>query len=281
MSLKSSSHESHKRAFITGAASGLGRELALRFARAGYRICVADIHEARANAVVDEIKALGQDAFFYHCDVSRDQDLLAAATTMKERWGGTDVLINNAGVAGGGPFDWLTLEDWHWMMNINFNGVLRGCHAFVPAMKEQGHGHIVNIASMAGLLNPPGMSNYNVAKAAVVSLSETLAPELHPFGIGVTCVCPSFFRTNLGESLRSPDLSTQQTLNKLVDNSTDLSAADIADRIFTAVVNNKFLLIPHEKAVTAWQRKCADLDDHLKAQHVLAENLKQRARRSD
>lgn len=281
MSLKSSSHESLKRAFITGAASGLGRELALRFARAGYRICVADIHEARANAVVDEIKALGQDAFFYHCDVSRDQDLLAAATTMKERWGGTDVLINNAGVAGGGPFDWLTLEDWHWMMNINFNGVLRGCHAFVPAMKEQGHGHIVNIASMAGLLNPPGMSNYNVAKAAVVSLSETLAPELHPFGIGVTCVCPSFFRTNLGESLRSPDLSTQQTLNKLVDNSTDLSAADIADRIFTAVVNNKFLLIPHEKAATAWQRKCADLDDHLKAQHVLAENLKQRARRSD
>ena len=281
MSLKSNSHESHNRAFITGAASGLGRELALRFARAGYRICVADIHEARANAVVDEIKALGQDAFFYHCDVSRDEDLQKAATTMKDRWGGIDVLINNAGVAGGGPFDWLTLDDWHWMMNINFNGVLRGCHAFVPVMKEQGHGHIVNIASMAGLLNPPGMSNYNVAKAAVVSLSETLAPELHPFGIGVTCVCPSFFRTNLGESLRSPDLSTQQTLNKLVDNSTDLSAADIADRIFTAVVSNQFLVIPHEKAVVAWQRKCADLDDHLQAQHVLAENLKQRARRSD
>ncbi|HVL01075.1 MAG TPA: SDR family oxidoreductase [Dongiaceae bacterium] len=281
MASNTSIADSPKRAFITGAASGLGRELALRFARAGYRVCVADIHEERALAVVAELKALGPDAFFYRCDVSQDANLQNAPAAMQERWGGTDLLINNAGVAGGGPFDWLSLDDWHWMMNINFNGVLRGCHAFVPAMKEQGHGHIVNIASMAGLLNPPGMSNYNVAKAAVVSLSETLAPELHPFGIGVTCVCPSFFRTNLGESLRSPDLSTQQTLNKLVDNSSDLTAADIADRIFIAAERNQFLVIPHEKAVAAWQRKCADLDDHLQAQHVLAENLKQRARRSD
>ncbi len=273
--------DSHNRAFITGAASGLGRELALRFARAGYRVCVADINEERAQGVLQELAAFGQDAFFYRCDVSQDADLHNAVAAMQQRWGGTDVLVNNAGVAGGGPFDWLSLDDWHWMMNINFTGVLRGCHAFVPAMKQQGHGHIINIASMAGLLNPPGMSNYNVAKAAVISLSETLAPELHPFGIGVTCVCPSFFRTNLGESLRSPDLSTQAMLNKLVDNSTDLSAADIADRIFVGMVNQQFLVIPHEKAMQAWQRKCANLDEHLHAQHALAESVKQRARRSE
>lgn len=273
--------DSHNRAFITGAASGLGRELALRFARAGYRVCAADINEERAQGVLQELAAFGQDAFFYRCDVSQDADLRNAVDAMQQRWGGTDVLVNNAGVAGGGPFDWLSLDDWHWMMNINFTGVLRGCHAFVPAMKQQGHGHIINIASMAGLLNPPGMSNYNVAKAAVISLSETLAPELHPFGIGVTCVCPSFFRTNLGESLRSPDLSTQAMLNKLVDNSTDLSAADIADRIFVGMVNQQFLVIPHEKAMQAWQRKCANLDEHLHAQHALAESVKQRARRSE
>ena len=270
-----------KRVFITGAASGLGRELALRFASAGHRVCVADIHEERGQAVVKELVALGQDAFFYHCDVSKDEDLGAAVEAMHTRWGGTDVLINNAGVAGGGPFDWLSLDDWHWMMNINFMGVLRGCHFFVPVMKEQGQGHIVNIASMAGLLNPPGMSNYNVAKAAVVSLSETLAPELHPHNIGVTCVCPSFFRTNLGESLRSPDQSTLGTLNKLMETSSDIGAADIADMIYQAMEANTFLVIPHEKAKFAWQQKCSDLDKHLDAQWALADQLVKRAKRID
>ena len=269
------------RVFITGAASGLGRELALRFARDGYRVCVADIHEERGQSVLQELSAFGQDAFFFKCDVSRDEDLAAAVQAMESRWGGTDVLINNAGVAGGGPFDWLSLDDWHWMMNINFMGVLRGCHFFVPAMKAQGHGHIINIASMAGLLNPPGMSNYNVAKAAVVSLSETLAPELHPFNIGVTCVCPSFFRTNLGESLRTPDQSTLGTLNKLVENSSDITAADIANMIFQGMEDGTFLVIPHEKAKLAWQHKCGNLDDHLKAQRILAEQLRQRAKRVD
>lgn len=268
------------RAFITGAASGLGRELALRFASAGYRVCVADIHEHRGQQVVDEVKALGTDAFFYLCDVSRDEALNNAVKAMEQRWGGTDVVINNAGVAGGGPFDWLSMDDWHWMMNINFNGVLRGCHAFVPAFKQQGHGHIINIASMAGLLNPPGMSNYNVAKAAVISLSETLAPELKPYGIGVTCVCPSFFKTNLGESLRTPDQSTQMSMTKLLENS-ELSAADIADLIYQAMDNGQFLVVPHDKARQAWEAKCANLDQHLQAQLILAEQIRQRAKRKD
>lgn len=270
-----------RRAFITGAASGLGRELALRFARAGYKVCVADIHEQRGQEVVNELQALGSDAFFYRCDVSRDSDLAAAAGIMQQKWGGTDVLVNNAGVAGGGPFDWLSMDDWHWMMNINFNGVLRGCHSFVPAMKEQGSGTIINIASMAGLLNPPGMSNYNVAKAAVVSLSETLAPELKPYGIQVVCVCPSFFKTNLGESLRTPDVNTEMNMNKLVDNASDITAAEIADIIFEGMRSGRFLVIPHAKAQQAWDFKRADLDQHLHAQLTLAEHLRQRARRKE
>lgn len=271
---------SSPRAFITGAASGLGRELALRFAKAGYRICVADIHEARGHEVVSEVKALGSDAFFLHCDVSQDTDLENAAETLQQRWDGIDVLINNAGVAGGGPFDWLSAEDWQWMMNINFNGVLRGCRAFVPRMKQQGSGHIINIASMAGLLNPPGMSNYNVAKAAVISLSETLQPELHPHGIGVTCICPSFFKTNLGESLRTPDVNTQNNMAKLLEHS-DLSAAEIADMIFRAMETQTFLVIPHQKALQAWDQKRADLDQHLQAQLALAQQVFTRAQRKE
>lgn len=271
---------SSPRAFITGAASGLGRELALRFARAGYRVCVADVNESRANEVVKELQALGTDAFFYRCDVSQDQDLANAPAAMEARWGGTDVLINNAGVAGGGPFDWLSMDDWHWMMNINFAGVLRGCRAFVPGMKNRGSGYIINIASMAGLLNPPGMSNYNVAKAAVVSLSETLQPELKPHGIGVSCVCPSFFKTNLGESLRTPDANTEKNMTKLLENS-DLSAADIANAIFNAMEKGEFLVMPHEKARMAWDFKRANLDQHLEAQLILANQIRDRARRKD
>lgn len=272
-----STHES-PRVFITGAASGLGREMALRFARAQYRVCVADIHAQRAQEVVDEILSLGVDAFFQPCDVSRDEDLAAGESAMTARWGGTDVLINNAGVAGGGPFDWLTPDDWHWMMNINFNGVLRGCHQFVPGMKRQGHGHIINIASMAGLLNPPGMSHYNVAKAAVIALSETLQPELKPFGIGITCVCPSFFKTNLAESLRTPDMATEKNMTRLLEMS-ELTAADIADLIFTAMQQGTFLLIPHQNARVAWDHKRQDPDQHLAAQLALANQLKERARR--
>lgn len=272
--------KSSPRAFITGAASGLGRELALRFAKAGYRVCVADIHEARGQEVVKEVKALGSDAFFLRCDVSRDSDLENAAATLRERWGGTDVLVNNAGVAGGGPFDWLSAEDWSWMMNINFNGVLRGCRAFVPQMKEQGSGYIINIASMAGLLNPPGMSNYNVAKAAVISLSETLQPELAPYGIGVSCICPSFFKTNLGESLRTPDANTEKNMARLLENS-ELSAAVIADEIYRAMEARTFLVMPHPKARQAWDQKRADFDRHLQAQLALAQQIRERAQRKE
>ena len=271
---------SSPRAFITGAASGLGRELALRFARAGYRICVADIHEQRANEVVKEIQTLGSDAFFYACDVSTDEDLANAVAVMKQRWGGTDLLINNAGVAGGGPFDWLSLNDWHWMMNTNFNGVLRGCHAFVPDMKAQGSGYIVNIASMAGLLNPPGMSHYNTAKAAVIALSETLHPELHAFGVGVSCVCPSFFKTNLAESMRTPDLTTAKNMNRLLESS-DITAADIADIIFTGVQRGEFLIIPHEKAKAVWDFKRANPDQYLASQQGFANQMHERAQRRE
>lgn len=270
-----------KRVLITGGASGLGKALALTFAQRGHHVAIVDLNDERGRETLEQLKQTGVDAFYQRCDVRELEDIEDAVAATRKRWGGIDVMINNAGVAAGGPFDWVSSEDWEWVMDINFFGVLRGCQVCVPIMKEQGSGHVVNIASMAGLLNPPGMSNYNVSKAAVVSLSETLVAELQPWGIGVTCVCPSFFKTNLGESMRSPDQNTSAKLDKLVEGSSDISAEDIAQMIYDALESNQYLVMPHEKARAAWDYKCASLDNHLKAQLKLAEQVKNQAKPFD
>lgn len=267
-----------KRVLITGGASGLGKALALKYAAEQHHVAIVDLNDTRGEETLEELKQNGVDTFYKQCDVRKLDSTTQAVKAVQKRWGGIDIMINNAGVAAGGPFDWISSEDWEWVMDINFFGVLRGCQAAVPVMKDQGSGHIVNIASMAGLLNPPGMSNYNVSKAAVISLSETLVAELEPHGIGVTCVCPSFFKTNLGESMRSPDQTTTAKLDKLVEGSSDLSANDIASMIYAAVETNQFLTMPHEKARAAWEYKCQSLDQHLKAQLKLAQQVKEQAK---
>lgn len=267
-----------KRVLITGGASGLGKALALKYAAENHHVAIVDLNNERGTETLAQIEQHGVDAFYQHCDVRKLDSAQQAVSAVQKRWGGIDIMINNAGVAAGGPFDWISSEDWEWVMDINFFGVLRGCQAAVPVMKSQGSGHLVNIASMAGLLNPPGMSNYNVSKAAVISLSETLVAELEPHGIGVTCVCPSFFKTNLGESMRSPDQTTASKLDKLVEGSSDLSADDIANMIYTAVEENQFLMMPHEKARVAWEYKCHSLEQHIKAQLKLAQQVKEQAK---
>lgn len=236
---------------ITGAASGLGRELALRWARTGARVALADVHAERLASAAREVVQAGGTALALHGDVRNSADLDALVDTCVREWGGLDVFVNNAGVAGGGTFEKISDADWLWLLDINLLGVVRGARAAVPVFKRQGSGHIVNIASMAGLLAPPGMSSYNVAKTGVVSLSETLLGELEPFGIQVTCVCPSFFRTNLMESLRTPDAAMRKSFARLLDSS-EITAADIADIVFRDVGAGKFLCLPHKKARTAW-----------------------------
>ena len=130
---------------------------------------------------------------------------------------------------------------------------------------------------MAGLLNPPGATNYNVAKAAVISLSETLVTELKPYGIGVTCLCPSFFKTNLGESMRSPDKGISDSVAKLIDSSNELSAEDIAESVYKAVEDEQYLLIPHTQARAAWESKNQHLDKYLQAQEPFALRVKARS----
>lgn len=234
------------RIFITGGASGLGRALAERFAAAGYAVCIGDIHAERGE---ETLAALQQKtaAHFLACNVQREEDLQAAADWLREHWGGVDIVVNNAGVAAAGNIDALPLEDWQWVMDINVLGVVRGSKVFTALMKEQGHGHIVNIASLAGLIHPPKMAAYCASKAAVVAISESMSLELADDNIGVSVVCPAFFRTNLAESARASDADSAGMTNRLV-NKAKIGAEEIANYVFEAVQRGDHYILTHAES---------------------------------
>lgn len=183
---------------ITGAGSGIGRATALEFARAGSRVHLVDIDAVRVAEATSAARALGPAATAHVVDCTDAQAVERLAATVYAVEGRVDVLHNNAGVCGGGPVEQLRLEDWRWVIDINLWGVVHGVHAFVPRMIAQGGGgHIVNTASMAGLVGLPFVTPYCASKFAVVGLSEALATELAVHGIGVTAVCPGAVRTNV------------------------------------------------------------------------------------
>jgi NAD(P)-dependent dehydrogenase (short-subunit alcohol dehydrogenase family) len=157
------------RMMITGAGSGLGREIALRWAREGWQLALSDVSEPGLQETLKMVREAGGDGFVQRCDVRDYSQLTAFAQACEEKLGGIDIIVNNAGVASGGFFSELSLEDWDWQIAINLMGVVKGCKAFLPLL-EQSKGKIINIASMAALMQGPAMSNYNVAKAGVVAL---------------------------------------------------------------------------------------------------------------
>lgn len=240
-----------QRVFITGGASGLGKALALRYAKEGARICIGDINPEQGVAVEQELRAAGGEAFFIECDVRRLADLEKVRDTLLEKWGGVDVVVNNAGVASAGTIEDSSIGDWEWILDINVLGVVRGCKAFTPLFKQQGKGAFVNVASMAGLMLAPVMSSYNVSKAGVIALSETLHHELRDFGIQTTCVCPAFFQTNLASSMRSDIAGMQQNVNKLMKRSS-MTAEQVAGDIYRAVDAGEFWVLPHAKERRMW-----------------------------
>ncbi len=246
-----------KRIFITGGASGLGRALALRYAQAGWQVCIADLNDARGADTLSELQAAsatGAEMLYRHADVTVESDLQQIADELSQRWGGLDVLINNAGVAQAGAIEDVTLQDWEWIININLLGVVRGCKVFTPIFKRQHSGHIVNIASMAGLLDVPRMASYNVSKAAVVALSGTLEQELMDSGIHVSVVCPSFFQTNLEETMRTTDPGLKKMMGKLLS-SGKLSAEQVADHIYQGVAKQQSYILPHVAGERLWLGK--------------------------
>ena len=235
------------RVLVTGGASGLGRAVAERFARARARVCIVDLHDERGASTVESLRRLGaQDAIYVRCDVTDESAIESVAQRLDDAWGGVDVVVNNAGVAQAGAIEDVSIDDWRWILDVNLLGVVRGCKIFTPRFKRQKSGHFVNVASMAGLLDVPMMSSYNATKAAVVSLSETLQHELREHGIRVTVVCPSFFSTNLGESMRTPDPVLRAKMQKLLTRST-LTADDVAEDVFRAIQEKTFYVLPHRE----------------------------------
>jgi NAD(P)-dependent dehydrogenase (short-subunit alcohol dehydrogenase family) len=242
------------RIFITGGASGLGRALAERYARAGWRVLVGDINDEGAQATVDKLVASGATAARLSCDVRREADLEAAARWLEAEWGGVDVVVNNAGVALAGGIGEMSLADWNWIVDINLLGVVRGCRVFTPLFKRQRRGHFVNVASMAGLVHPPFMSAYTATKAAVVAMSESIMTELAPDGISVSVVCPAFFRTGLHETMRATTPELEASTKNLVGKAMR-SAEQVAELVFDGVARKDFYILTHAEGRLAWMVK--------------------------
>jgi NAD(P)-dependent dehydrogenase (short-subunit alcohol dehydrogenase family) len=199
-----------ERVLITGGASGLGEALALHYATNSAQVCIADINVEGAQTVLKKTAEVGGSAFFLTCDITQQQDVDNLASTIKERWSGLDILINNAGVATGGVLEFEDIDQWQWVMNINVLGMVRMTPAFAPMMKAQKKASIINIASQAGITPISFMGSYNASKAAVVSFSETMHIELAKDNIQVSVVCPSFFPTNLDQGMRSTQPGVQE-----------------------------------------------------------------------
>lgn len=235
------------RVLITGGASGLGRAMALRFARDGRRVAIADVNEERMIEAAQAVEAAGGEALTIQCDITSDEDARAAGETIRDAWGGLDVLVNNAGVASAGTVVDTSLDDWRWMIDINLLGAVRMCQAFVPMMKQQCAGHVINVASVAGIAQSPGMASYNVAKAGIIALSETLSNELKGYDVGVTVVCPSFFVTNLLESFRGPETGAKDKATRWMQRS-NLTADDIAESAVRAMEKGELFAFGHFEA---------------------------------
>lgn len=242
------------RAVVTGAASGLGRAFCVELARRGARVLAADLDVPGAEETARLVAGAGGQVFPVRCDVTRPSEVAALLALADEKLGGVDLLVNNAGVAAGGPVEAIPISDWEWTLAVDLWGVIYGCHAFLPRFKAQGHGHILNIASAAGLVSTPEMGPYNVAKAGVVALSETLCGELAGTGVGVTVLCPTFFRTNIFKSARTHGVQGEEMVDKLMDRA-KLQAAEVARVALDGCANGELYVLPHEDGRVGWRMK--------------------------
>lgn len=247
----------HKNAVVTGGASGLGRAFCTELGARSCRVLVCDIDETGAHETMERVKAAGGEARFQPCDVQSNDEVEAVSAAAEAWFGHTDLLVNNAGVAVAGRMEEVPLEDWEWIMGINLWGVVYGCRAFLPGMKKRGSGHIINVASAAGLLSPPKLSPYNVTKSAVVALTETIHLENQSTGVHATVLCPTFFPTNIGKSARMSDDSQAGAVQKLMDRA-KLSANDVASSAIASVERNELYAIPMTEGRNMWRLKRAN-----------------------
>lgn len=223
--LRLSSRYSARRAFVTGTASGLGRAFALHLAADGWTVGLADIDAEGLPAVAHAVRDSGGTPHPVTLDVTDANACADAADAFLDAHGGIDLLINNAGIGAGGPFRDTTLDDWHAVLNVNLMGVVHGCKAFADALFDGG-GHVLNVASLAAVAAAPRMSIYNVSKAGVKALSETLYGEWKDQGVHVAVLLPGFLKTNIDTALRGPEADRVIT-EKMMERS-PLTASDVA-----------------------------------------------------
>lgn len=238
-------------AVITGAASGFGRALAIVLAKRRWKILIADINRAGMEETLTMVRKVGGEGEVFECDVSKPEDVQRMADYSFSTWKRVDLLINNAGVVSCGFVGSIPLEDWRWCVDINFWGMLYGCHSFIPGMKAQGGGHIINVASSAGIFSLMEMSPYNVTKAAVISLSETMRTELAPHKIGVTVACPMFFNTNLLDNMRYNDPWQHELAHSAFKHSR-MNAEKVAEKTLRAYEKNSLYVIPQFTGKYYW-----------------------------
>jgi NAD(P)-dependent dehydrogenase (short-subunit alcohol dehydrogenase family) len=196
-----------KTAFITGGASGIGLAMAKAFAEAGMNVMLADVEQGALDQARKDLGQYGNHVLGVACDVADPDSVERAAQATFSAFGKVHVLCNNAGVAAAGGIDLISVDNWRWVVDVNLMGVVYGVRSFLPHIRSHGEGgHIVNTASMAGMVNNMGFSPYAATKFAVVAMSEGLRMRLQPLGIGVSVLCPDFVRTRIGESGRNrPD----------------------------------------------------------------------------
>jgi NAD(P)-dependent dehydrogenase (short-subunit alcohol dehydrogenase family) len=248
----------HARAVVTGAGSGIGAAFAIELARRGSRVVCSDIDEVAAKRTVSAIADIGGEAVAITCDVTRFDDVQELATQSQSWFGAAPTLvINNAGVgSGGAPVGELPLDDWHWVLGINLWGPIHGSHVFAPILRsgepDVPRG-IINVASAAAFGAAPGMGAYNVSKAGVLMLSETLAAELSGSGVKVTVLCPTFVKTNIIESGRISADATRLA-NQLMGR-TGFTADKVARICLDAHDNGDLYCMPQLEAKIGWNIK--------------------------
>ena len=233
---------------VTGAASGLGRALACELAGRAARVQLADIDEAGLAETARLVEQRGGTARTLRCDVSKIDDMRRLHAEATGWLGEVDLLVNNAGVAVGGPVGEVPLEDWAWITGVNQWGVIYGCHLFLPAMKRRGSGHVLNVASIAAFACGGLMAPYNVTKAAVVALSETLAGELAGTGVGVSVLCPFFFTTNIAKSARTSGTDVAAEAVERIMKRTHVQAEEVAKRALASCDRGHLYVFPHREA---------------------------------